>query len=270
MNVGKKIALAGVGAAGASAYRQIKSVSKELSPLRRYWEHHLVDALDALNEAAERGEELPLIFVALGDSAAQGLGASAPEEGYVPRVAAALKKMSGREVALLNISLSGATAMSVLGTQLPQLAGLRVGGEPLVPDVVILDIGGNDTNQRELTIERFQSVFTRVAAQLPAGSFIGDVPTFKPLKIAERASTIARIIREETVTHGHHAVALEELSEGLGTVEYMFRYHAPDMFHPNSPWYERWAQLFADAIADDRGYERVDMADVPAWEAWSV
>lgn len=270
MSIAKKIAIAGAGAATAGAYRHYKSVSKELSPLRRYWETHLVDTLDALDRTARSGAQMPLIYVALGDSAAQGLGALAEDEGYVPRIAAALHEMSGRDVALLNISLSGATATSVLGTQLPQLAGLRIAGEPLVPDLVTLDIGGNDTNQSDLTIERFTSIFERVAGELPAGTYIADVPTFKPLKIATRASEIARIMREATLRHGHHSVALEELSEGLSTFEYMFKYHAPDMFHPNSPWYELWAQLFADKIADERGYERVDITKVPRWKPWNA
>ena len=101
----------GLGAGAVALYRGAKGVAKQNVPFRRQWEEHLLATVEALNDVADRGEELPLIYVALGDSAAQGLGSSNFEEGYVPRIASALQQTSGRDVALLNISLSGGTAM---------------------------------------------------------------------------------------------------------------------------------------------------------------
>ncbi|MFY9263680.1 MAG: hypothetical protein GX483_02130 [Actinomycetaceae bacterium] len=268
MSVRRKMALAAGSAAGFHALRTFKSVARANSPLRRYWEKHLLDTLRDLDMAVAAGGELPLIYVAFGDSAAQGLGADNETEGYVPVIAAGIKQASGREVALLNMSLSGATATSVLVTQIPQLRGLTIASEAVEPDIVTLDIGGNDTTVKELPATEFEHIFNEVARELPRGTFIGDVPTFRPLKVAERASDFARIMREQTRLAGHHVIGLEALSDTLSTPEYMIKYHAPDLFHPNSPWYALWAQEYLDAICDENNWPRVVVDELPQWTPW--
>ena len=61
----------GLGAGAVALYRGAKGVAKQNVPFRRQWEEHLLATVEALNDVADRGEELPLIYVALGDSAAQ-------------------------------------------------------------------------------------------------------------------------------------------------------------------------------------------------------
>ena len=55
-----------------------------------------------------------LLYVALGDSAAQGIGASSPERGYVGLLAERLRETTGRPVELINISRSGAKIEEVV------------------------------------------------------------------------------------------------------------------------------------------------------------
>ena len=258
----------GLGAGAVALYRGAKGVAKQNVPFRRQWEEHLLATVEALNDVADRGEELPLIYVALGDSAAQGLGSSNFEEGYVPRIASALQQTRGRDVALLNFSLSGGTAASVLGTQLPQLGGLLVGGQPMIPDVLTLNIGGNDVSVAELSVEEFGVRMDRIVAQLPQPAVLANIPTFKPLRAEKRAASLSIQIERAAKKYGAGIVHLEELSNTFGLWKYMTQYHAPDMFHPNSPWYERWAQLFMDEISEQLGVPKVDIADVPVWEPW--
>lgn len=270
MNLKRSAALFGGGLLTARAYRAVKSVAKQNSPLRRYWEHQLIHALDDLESRAPENER-PLIYVAFGDSAAQGLGADEVGEGYVPRIAMGLEHATGREVVLLNLSLSGGTVASVLGTQLPQLNGLELHGKPLVPDVVTLDIGGNDVGLDWLDLSEFRARYRQLCEQLPAGTFIADIPTFKPLRVATRAQEMSAIIREEA-SKRHHVVELEALSESLSLRDYMVKYHAPDLFHPNSPWYELWAQEFLNKMSEVRGWQHVNVGDLPRWSAnpsWS-
>lgn len=258
----------GLGTGAFALYHNAKAVAKQNTPFRRQWERHLLSTLQALELRAHTGEPMPLVYVALGDSAAQGLGASRFEEGYVPRVAAGLKAATGRDVALLNLSLSGGVAASVLGTQLPQLEGLRVAGKQLMPDVVTLDIGGNDVGVAELSPEEFGGQMSAIADRIPKPAFIADIPTFKPLRSEKRASEMSRHIERSAQTDQISLIRLEELSNSLTTYEYISRYHAGDMFHPNSPWYHLWSQLFVNSIADGLGFESVDMAHVPEWEPW--
>lgn len=261
----RRLAGVGLGAGAVTLYRNAKAVAKQNSPFRRRWEEHLLGTINRLQVMAERGEELPLVYVALGDSAAQGLGAAAFEQGYVPRIAAALEASTGRHVALLNLSLSGGTAASVLATQLPQLRGIRLAGEPLVPDVVTMDIGGNDVGVPQLSVDEFGHRIDRIVDQLPQPAFLANIPTFKPLRAEKRAAAMSIQIERAARTHGARLIRLEELSNTFGLWEYMAQYHAGDMFHPNSAWYERWAQLFMDEITQALGLTRVNVLDVPAW-----
>ncbi|QTG74707.1 hypothetical protein [Trueperella pecoris] len=47
--------------------------------------------------------------------------------------------------------------------------------------------------------------------------------------------------------------------------QYMVRYHAADLFHPNSPWYAVWAQEFADVVAAAYGWRSVNVDDIGPW-----
>lgn len=89
------------------------------------------------NDLARRGDG-PL-WVALGDSATQGVGATSPERGYVGQVLDALSDRDGVGWRVLNLSVSGARARDVLAGQLPRLEALDVR-----PELVSCLVGGND------------------------------------------------------------------------------------------------------------------------------
>ncbi|MGO1592254.1 MAG: SGNH/GDSL hydrolase family protein [Ancrocorticia sp.] len=251
----------GIGAGTLTIYRRAKAVAKQNTPFRRRWEEHLLTTVEDLNRRAE----LPLIYVALGDSAAQGLGATRFEDGYVPRVASGLQAATGREVALLNLSLSGGTAASVLGTQIPQLEGLRIGGEPITPDVVTLDIGGNDVGVESLGVGEFGRRMDAIMGHLHGPTFVANIPTFRPLKTELRASQLSAQINRAAADAGAGLIDLEGLSNTLSMWTYMNEYHAGDMFHPNTPWYHRWSQMFMDEICGQFELARIDMNTVPVW-----
>jgi lysophospholipase L1-like esterase len=98
------------------------------------------------------------LYIALGDSWAAGFGASAPSEGYVPQLHAALRRTlrcvprrryGCKDLELANLAQGGATTASLNATQLPTaLALLRThnGDHSRRNDVkvVTLHIGGND------------------------------------------------------------------------------------------------------------------------------
>ncbi|HWG60412.1 MAG TPA: GDSL-type esterase/lipase family protein [Streptosporangiaceae bacterium] len=76
------------------------------------------------------------LWVVLGDSTAQGLGAPTPDRGYVGQVLAELRQRTGQGWRVLNLSTSGALIRDVLGDQLPRLHAS--------PDLVTCGIGTND------------------------------------------------------------------------------------------------------------------------------
>jgi len=75
----------------------------------RLWQlRHQVDR-DRDYWAAPKGEPGGILYVALGDSVAQGIGASGPERGYVGLLAERLRIATGRPVLVVNLSRSGAS-----------------------------------------------------------------------------------------------------------------------------------------------------------------
>ena len=77
---------------------------------RQYWE--------ASNERA-RHSGGPL-WVALGDSTAQGLGASAPDRGYVGQLLVELQEAQRRPWRVVNLSVTGARISDVVREQVPR------------------------------------------------------------------------------------------------------------------------------------------------------
>lgn len=211
-----------------------RTINRHIDDYRIHWETrpHAVDGLR---------------YVALGDSAAQGVGATAVGRGYVPLVAERLRRATGRDVVVTNLSVSGATSDDVVRDQLPRLAGLE-----FAPDLVTLDVGGNDVVYPGHSPATFERSLDTVLGALPPGSFVADVPWFMvPVlgRQSQRMSVLAAALVEQ---HRHHLVPLHRVSRETGRLRY-HRYTAGDFFHPNDRGYEGWADAFwASILASGR------------------
>jgi hypothetical protein len=110
----------------------------------RHWQAHNDQVLAEMGLRGGLGGSSPPVpaqldgplWVVLGDSTAQGLGASSPDGGYVGQVLAELRRQTGLPWQVLNLSASGALTRDVLGAQLPLL--------PARADLVTCGIGVND------------------------------------------------------------------------------------------------------------------------------
>ncbi len=112
--------------------------------------------------AAESGP----LWVVLGDSTAQGLGAPGPESGYVGQVLAELRERTGQRWRVLNLSTSGALIRDVLQYQLPRL--------PAAPDLVTCGIGANDILYTAPS--RLFADLRTLIATLPEQTVVLDLP----------------------------------------------------------------------------------------------
>lgn len=190
-----------------------------------------------------RGEQGGLLYVALGDSAAQGIGASRPENGYVGVLARRLRQETGRPVLVVNLSRSGARIRDLLDEQLPALAALD-----RAPDLVTVAIGGNDVRSYEP--ERFAADSAALAAALPAGSYVADVPYFMHGRWERDADDAAATLTADARERGLTVVPLHDAleDEGWGA---MLNQFAGDWFHPNDRGHRVWADAFWRTIAAD-------------------
>jgi acyl-CoA thioesterase I len=190
-----------------------------------------------------RGDAGGLLNVALGDSAAQGVGASSPERGYVSLLASRLETATGRPVQIVNLSSSGARVRDVLDTQLPALAALG-----RTPDVITVAIGGNDVRAYDRRV--FAREVRRLAAALPPGSYVADAPYFMHGRWERHAEEAAALLREEAARWGLRPVGLHEALRAQGP-QAMLTQFAADFFHPNDRGHRVWADAFWAELGPD-------------------
>lgn len=190
-----------------------------------------------------RGETGGLLYVAFGDSAAQAVGASDPQHGYVNLLADRLRDSTGRPVEIVNLSRSGARIKDVLDTQLPALAALG-----RTPDVITVAIGGNDVRAYDrITFAREAG---RLAAALPKGTYVADAPYFMHGRWERDADQAAGLLRQEAADEGLRPVALHAALKAQGS-KAMLTQFAADWFHPNDRGHRVWADAFWSEMAPD-------------------
>jgi lysophospholipase L1-like esterase len=202
------------------------------------------DAWDESNLAAVRGDASMSWWCAIGDSAAQGVGATAPRGGWAGRLDDHLAS-TGVPRRLVNLSVSGARTGDVLAEQLPRLHALV----PILgpPSLVAVAVGANDIF-RSIDVPGIRANLTAIAAQLPSGSLLAQL-------VQARWSILANMVNA-------HVRALGQRHD-LRIVDVNRYYHPPfrgrlsvDRFHPNDRGYAEWARAFVDALEDRPGPSR--------------
>lgn len=179
-----------------------------------------------------------LLYVAIGDSAAQGIGASRPDHSYVGFLSRFIRERTDRALRIANLAISGATVRLAISEELPRLAKLE-------PDIVTVAIGANDIANFEP--RRFEGDVRELFAALPPHAIVADVPSFYFLPAEQRVRTANRILREVAAEQGLTVVPLYARTrrQGLWGVSRQF---AGDLFHPNDRGYRVWARTFEPAV----------------------
>lgn len=215
---------AALGLAGLWVFRLVR-VGRSVRRYAEYW-------------ATPKGDGGGLVYVALGDSAAQGVGASRPTLGYVGVLAERMRERTGRPVQVVNLSCSGATLADLVQHQLPRLRELH-------PDVVTVAIGGNDVLAYDPAT--FSSQVCALTAGLPAGTVVADVPYFMHGHWERQATEAGRVLTECAQASGLSLVHLHDAEQARGSIA-MLTDFAADWFHPNNRGYRVWADVFWDQL----------------------
>jgi len=189
-------------------------------------------------EAKESGE---ITYLALGDSAAQGIGATNPLKGYVGLVAKNLESSSGKTVRIINISKTGAKMNDYLKDQAPLIAASN-------PDIITIEIGANDI--REYNDTDFRATFKKVLKTLPDGSYVSNMPLFNSRPgSTENGKRASAIVAEELKQYPN--LNFVDLQTETQQNQSIFGF-APDLFHPNNLNYKNWANAFLKKINSTR------------------
>lgn len=198
-------------------------VAGQVEPYARRWAHVNRQTLAA---------DGPL-WVVIGDSMSQGIGASTFEGGWVPQTAHLLAA-AGHPYRLLNLSRSGATAQDLLERQLPEMHRVAMSSSESPPSLVTVLAGANDM-MRATTRREAPGRFRRLLAELPARTIVAYLP--QPIRTAHLVNDIIDAARDQGITGLDVRPAAKR-----------WRGHrAPDFFHPNEKGYARIAALFTPA-----------------------
>src|SRR5215469_15676225 len=106
----------------------VGSIRADCKTFAQYWRDN--------NERVLAEPEGGPLWVVLGDSTAQGIGAPGPDDGYVGQSLRELEERTGERWRILNLSVSGALIRDVLAEQIPAI--------PAHADLVTCGIGAND------------------------------------------------------------------------------------------------------------------------------
>lgn len=194
---------------------------RSVDQYRRYW-------------SVPQGQPGGLLYVALGDSTAQGIGASGPERGYVGLLAERLAVATARPVQVLNLSRSGARVRDVVTEQLPRLAGLS-------PDLVTVAVGANDIKKYDAA--RFRADIDTLIAELPPGTVVGDIPWFMHGGTGRTSDEAAEYVETQARARNLPVALLHDTMRDRGWTS-MITDFAPDWFHPNDRGHRLWADAF--------------------------
>jgi acyl-CoA thioesterase I len=198
-----------------------------------YWHAHNDHVMRAVKK-----DPGPL-WVALGDSTAQGLGALGPDGGYVGQALSQLRRTTGQHWRVVNLSVSGSLIRDALAEQIPQLKDYQ-------PDLVTCGIGANDILY-SAPAKLFGDLRSLLGA-LPEKTVVLDLPLMSGLwgivghMSVPYISRINRVIRD---------VATER---GLTVAEVSKSFIAPwagkfsvDNFHPSQNGYRDWTRALLAA-----------------------
>ncbi|WP_214403994.1 SGNH/GDSL hydrolase family protein [Pseudonocardia lacus] len=142
------------------------------------------------------------LWVVLGDSASQGIGATTRESGYVGVMHELLRRRDAWRV--INLSKAGAGVLDVLARQLPELVALANVDEPAL---VTCLIGAEDMARRTPGLD---TALRQVISSLPTGSVIGLLPHGP-----RTAGALNSVIREEAERHAMRIAVLPPRLPGM-------------------------------------------------------
>jgi len=196
--------------------------------------------------ALPRSAKAPMLYVALGDSTVEGVGATSEAATYVARIHTRLRGVYPR-AAVINLGVGGATSADVVADQLDRAILLR-------PNLVTVSIGPNDITGRvpEADYERnVETIFRRLTGEIRAVvvvNLLPDLAVTPRFRGKETEPAVARLTVEFNAALARqgrrYGVEVVDLY-GPSRAEIPRRPEllAADGYHPSDSGYARWAEL---------------------------
>jgi acyl-CoA thioesterase-1 len=199
-----------------------------------YWSDELQTRISAharyWDQLADR--QGPVLYVAVGDSTAQGIGARDPSGSYVGQ----LERMLGARLQVINLSISGARLSDVISALLPRLAQLDT-------DAAMVTFAAGANNIAEFDPDRFRRELSTIFDALPSHALVAELPSFYVRPYQARVREANRILRELADQRDLAVIPLYAATNRYGPAA-LVTHHAKDLLHPNHRGYRIWARAF--------------------------
>jgi lysophospholipase L1-like esterase len=202
-----------------------RRVAQQVNPREAQWRE--------ISQAALAGT-LPL-WIVLGDSIAQGVGATSLSRSWVARIAGALAA-DGRPHGIVNLSRSGARSNHVRYGQLPLLDHFD-----REPSILTCGVGSNDL-MRNPHPPSVSARVNEVIDELPEQTIVSTLPT-------PNGSPSGRYVnRSVRKTAERRGLPVADVVPHLvkGRIAW-----ASDRFHPSDEGYGAWVAAYCDALELD-------------------
>lgn len=197
---------------------------------------------------ADRNAEV--VYVALGDSTVQGIGATNRQANYVSRLHARLRERYPN-ARMENLGVGGATSRDVLRRQLDRAVELK-------PHLLTVSVGPNDITSRVPVgqyAENMEAILGRLAGETDAVIVINLLPDLAvtPRFRGETAALVGRLSTEfndalAAVADRHGAIVVDLYAASRREVPGRPELLALDGYHPSDLGYARWAELMWEAV----------------------
>lgn len=212
----------------------LAELSSQLVRYRNYWNKN--------NEQTPQAGEL--VYVALGDSAAQGVGATSPDRGYVGLIGKELKSSTGKPVRIINLSKSGAGIRHALDVQLPKYESLDLPKKHLFT----IDIGANDIISFDEA--KFEKEMDELMSRLPKTAIMTSIPSFQGsrlVKYEDRVLKANKIMDRLAKKHHRQLATFNNSTQQTKSLKAF----AVDFFHPSNYGYKvNWLPVFMEKIKE--------------------
>lgn len=208
-----------------SLLHRLPAFRRTFGQIPEYAERWLTVNAAALAEGA-RGP----LWVVLGDSTAQGVGASSYDRGWVGLVRAGLPEPGQWRV--VNLSRSGDRTRDVIEQQVPRLQALSS-----TPRLVTVVVGGNDLTHTRLPT--WLADLRELLGMLPAGAVVATAPRGWHERKARVGNEVIRVVAAERGLH------VADLWAHTGPP---YRGLYADGFHPNDRGYAQWGSALRPAV----------------------